>query len=304
MLLILLLYALFASVFTIAKTGLEYSSPFFFVGARMFFAGILLTGYYLYAQRGRVNWSRLPYGKIILLGLFNIYLTNIFELWGLQYLTSFKACFIYSLSPFFSALISYFIFSERMTWKKWLGLLVGVGGMTPILLNQNTLEEATGQLFFFSWAEIALILAAVCSVYGWIILRQIMQEEISPIIANGLSMLIGGGVALGHSYFSETWAPFPVTEAIPFVECSLLLILISNIICYNLYGHLLKRYSATFISFAGFTTPLFTAFFGWLYLSEEVTLSFYLSALLVFFGLGIFYQGELQKEYVPSASTL
>jgi drug/metabolite transporter (DMT)-like permease len=45
MLFVLLLYALFASVFTISKTGLMYTEPLFFVGIRMLFAGILLLAY-------------------------------------------------------------------------------------------------------------------------------------------------------------------------------------------------------------------------------------------------------------------
>ena len=82
----------------------------------------------------------------------------------------------------------------------------------------------------------------------------------------------------------------------PFVECTIALIIISNFICYNLYGFLLKRFSATFLSFAGFITPLFSAFFGWFYLGELVPATFYASATVVFAGLFIFYQEELQLE--------
>jgi drug/metabolite transporter (DMT)-like permease len=113
-------------------------------------------------------------------------------------------------------------------------------------------------------------------------------------MANGVSMLIGGILALGHSYSTEEWNPFPVTHYSVFFECTLLLILISNLICYNLYGMLLKRYSATFISFAGFTTPLFTALFGWLLLGETVSLSFYLSFFIVLSGLVLF-EYDLKK---------
>ena len=38
------LYALFASVFTVAKGALEYASPFFLVGSRMMAAGALMLG--------------------------------------------------------------------------------------------------------------------------------------------------------------------------------------------------------------------------------------------------------------------
>ena len=113
--------------------------------------------------------------------------------------------------------------------------------------------------------KLAVIGAAIASVYGWILLKQLINDDgYSPVSANGLSMLIGGSLALGHSLLTENWNPTPIHGPIlPFLECTIFLIIVSNCIAYNLYGHLLKRFSATFMSFAGLTTPLFSALFGW-----------------------------------------
>lgn len=295
---VLLLYALFASVFTIAKTGLMYAQPFFLVGTRMLLAGVLLLGYQVFFQKQRLSFDKKTWLRLILLAIFNIYLTNVFEFWGLRYLTSSKTCFIYSLSPFLSALFCYFLFSEKLTSKKWTGLLVGFLGFLPILLSQTSSEEEAGHFFIFSWAELSVMMAAICSVYGWILLKQCVNEhQLSPLTANGASMLVGGALALAHSLAIEDWQPIPVTNIPIFLECTLLLILISNLICYNLYGSLLKRYSATFMSFAGFTTPLFTALFGWIVLGEIVTWPFYVSFAIVFMGLLLFDQEELKQSY-------
>lgn len=301
MILVVALYALFASVFTIGKAGLEYSQPLFLVGSRMLLAGVILLAYLYFFKRKDLVFKKEHAWRIFCLALFNIYLTNAFEFWGLKYLTSFKTCFIYSLSPFVSALLSYWMFKDKMGAKKWLGLLIGFIGFLPILLNETSTEEETGQFFFLSWAEIAVMFAAVSGVYGWVLLKQLVQEDgYSPLMVNGLSMTVGGGMALMHSWAVEPWDPIPVTVMQPFLECTFLLIIISNFVCYNLYGYLLKRFSATFVSFAGFITPLFTAFFGWYYLGEVVTWPFYLSAAIVFIGLTIFYQEELRQEiYSP-----
>jgi drug/metabolite transporter (DMT)-like permease len=298
---VILLYALFAATFTIGKTGLEYSQPLFFVGSRMFLAGVLLLSYQYVFKREQFLLRKADLGRVLKLAVFAIYLTNILEFWGLKYLTSFKTCFIYSLSPFASALLAYWMLGDRITKKQWLGLFVGCIGFLPILINETSTEELTGHIWFLSWAEIAVIGAALASVYGWVLLKQLVNENgYSPFMANGLSMLIGGSIALVHSSFTESWNPIPVTELSPFIDCMLLLILISNCICYNLYGYLLKQYSATFVSFAGFITPLFTALFGWFYLGEVVTWPFYVSAVVVFAGLFLFNQDEL-KETFPLA---
>lgn len=297
--LVFLLYGLFASVFTTAKTALEYSAPLFLVGSRMVVAGIILLGYqYLFKREEfQIKWK--SFWRIFLLAFFAIYLTNIFEFWGLKYLTSFKTCFIYSLSPFLSALFSYFALGEKMSAKKWMGLSLGFLGFIPILLSHSFEEREAGQLWIFTSAELSVVLAAMCSVYGWILLKQIISlDKYSPIMGNGLAMVMGGGLALAHSSIVEIWDPIPVTHFYPFLGSTAILILISNLICYNLYGHLLKKYSATFMSFAGFTTPLFTAFFGWAFLGEGVTAPFYISCSIVFLGLLIFYQEELQTREV------
>lgn len=264
-------------------------------------AGLILLGYQYLFHRKEFRFSKPDFKIILLLAIFTIYLTNVFEFWGLKYLTSFKTCLIYSLSPFLSALLSYFTLNERLSSKKWLGLSIGFIGVLPILLQQTASEEQTGQLFFFSWAELAVVMAAICSVYGWILLKKTVGERgYSPVMANGLSMLIGGIFALIHSALFENWDPVPVTEYGPFLLSAGILIIVSNLICYNLYGYLLKRFSATFMSFAGLTTPLFTAFFGWIFLGEVASTAFYLSFSLLFAGLLLFYQEEIKTQLVSA----
>lgn len=295
MFLVLILYALFASVFTVSKEALFYSKPFFLVGGTKLLAGIGMVLYLYLRDRSALCYKKGTLGRILKLGFINIYLTNVFEFWGLQYLTSFKTCFIYSLSPFVAALFSYLLFNETLTKRKWWGLAIGFLGFIPVLMSQSTQEDAAGTLWVFSWAELAVICAAVSSVYGWIVLKQLSHHDgYSPLAANGYSMLLGGTLALVHSFFAESWDPIPVTNMAVVLQCSLFLVIVSNCICYNLYGYLLRRFSATFMSFAGLTTPLFTVLFGWLVFNEIANVSFYASYVIVFLGLVVFYQEELR----------
>lgn len=298
---VFLVFALFSTVFVISKVGLLYSQPLFFLGSRMILAGVLFVGYQLFKDFTQLKIFKTHFWKIICLALFNIYLANLFEFLGLQYLPSYKTSFIYSFSPFISALFSFFIFSEKMNFKKWSGLLIGFFGFLFIFFKESD-ATAQGYLFSFSWPEVSVMFAAISSVYGWILLCQLVKEAAcSPLMANGLSMLIGGGFAIAHSAIVEEWNPLPVSEFLPFLKFTLLLVLISNLICYNLYGSLLKRFSPTFMSFAGFTTPIFTALFGWIFLDEMLTWSIGISFLTIILGLLMFYQEELKSNYLTSS---
>lgn len=305
---VLVLFALFASLFTLSKTALDYSEPFFLIGSRMTFAGILLLAhqYFFNKENFVVKLNHLL--PLFLLGLVSIYITNIAEIWGLQFMSSSKACLIYSLSPFVAALFAYIILKERLTSKKWLGLVIGFVGILPILFTEVSFQQFAKDLLIFSRGEVALLIAVFASVYGWIMLKRIMKEfNYTPILANGIAMTIGGAFALIHSYLGgESWNPVPVISGsnyVTFIELALWMTVISNIICYNLYGYLLKKFSATFMALAGLVTPLFASLFGWYFLDEVITWHYFAAMIIFSIGLFIFYQEEIQNSLQNTIET-
>lgn len=297
MILIVFLYALCASTFTICKALLDYVKPFFFIGIRMLIAGGILLAYSFWQNRSSFSIAKKDRWLFVQIILFHVYFAYILDLWSLQYITSSKSSFLYNLSPFLAALFSYFYFSEKMTMKKWLGLLIGFSGFLPeILLKSSTAPLSSS--FLLSFPELVLLVAVASGVYGWITLRKLVKNgEYSPIVVNGIGMVGGGLLALITSFFVEGWAVNPVMDFWPFAKLTALIILVGNILFYNFYGFLLTRYTATFLSFAGFTTPLFAALFGWLFLGEMVNWTFFLSIFVVCIGLYIFYQEELKQGY-------
>lgn len=299
---VVLMYAAWSSVFSLGKMALQYAPPLFLTGARMLLAGVLITGFLFFVRRSQMKITRFQLMSIGLLAFFSIYLTNALEFWGLQYLSAAKTCFIYSLSPFFAALFSYLHFKEKMTPLKWLGLGIGFIGFIPVLMQQTGAEELLNAFSFFSWPTLAIMGAALASVYGWVLLRLIVKGEssVSPLMANGTSMLFGGALALIHSFFVEGWNPLPVTadHAAGFIQYTLILTLISNIVCYNLYGMLLRRFTATFLSFVGLLSPIFASIHGWIFLGEPLSATIFLSTAIVSLGLWIVYRAELKQGYM------
>jgi drug/metabolite transporter (DMT)-like permease len=111
--------------------------------------------------------------------------------------------------------------------------------------------------------------------------------------------MMGGGIlALITSRIFEVWDPFPVSDWVQFLKITCAVIVVGNFIYYNLYGYLLRTYTATFMAFAGFLCPLFAAVFGWYFLGEEVNATFFFSLFVVVLGLAIFYQEEFKQGYI------
>jgi drug/metabolite transporter (DMT)-like permease len=298
---VVLMYATWSSVFSIGKMTLEHCPPLFLTGSRMILGSICLFGFLAISKRSSLFLNRKQLLSVGILAFFSIYLTNALEFWGLQYLSAAKTCFIYSLSPFFAAFFSYLHFREKMNPQKWLGLLIGFIGFIPVLLTQTGSEDLMNAFGFLSWPTLAIMGAALCSVYGWVILRlTIKDHEISPVVANGFSMLIGGGLAFVHSFLIEDWNPLPIQTAdfVPFFKGTLIMTLISNVICYNLYGMLLKQFTATFLSFMGLLSPIFTSVTAWIFLGEAPSWIILMSTSVVSLGLWIVYRAELKQGYI------
>ncbi|MCH9614096.1 MAG: S-adenosylmethionine/S-adenosylhomocysteine transporter [Chlamydiia bacterium] len=299
-LIVVFMYGLWSSVFSLGKLALDFSPPVFLTAARMLLAGILITTYMLLVKRKalKVTWKQ--FGSLAILGFFSIYLTNILEFWGLKHLSAAKVCFIYSLSPFFAALFSYLHFGEKINLRKMIGFGIGFLGFIPVLLMQSGAESLFSAYGFISWPELAIMGAAAASVYGWVLLRVAVKDEISPLTANGISMLIGGTLALGHSFMIDHWAPLPVANGHMMDVAKGILIMtgISNIICYNLYGFMLKKFTATFLSFMGLLSPIFASFTAWFLLGEAPSWVIFMSTGILSSGLFIVYQAELKQGYI------
>jgi drug/metabolite transporter (DMT)-like permease len=128
----------------------------------------------------------------------------------------------------------------------------------------------------------------------------VKDNSLSPLTANGWGMLLGGIFALVHSYFFDLWSPMPITagHTAHFIQGLILITLLSNVFCYNLYGYLLKRFTATFMSFVGLLSPIFASFSEWLLLKTPPSPVILLSSFVIIFGLWIVYREELKQGYI------
>jgi drug/metabolite transporter (DMT)-like permease len=300
---IISLFATWSLAFPLGKWLLQYSPPIFLTGIRMTFAGCLLLGYLILRKQLPKKISFKQIIALIFLSLFSIYLTNILEFWGLHRLSAAKTCFFYSLSPMIAAILSYIHFQEKLTPLKITGLFIGFLGFIPALMQKSSIEDIFHAFFYFSWPEIAVAAAAFFSVYGWVVLRIVVKnDEISPFFASCFSMLLGGILALGTSFFIDAWNPIPVNQWAlgRFSVVLFLLTFISNIFCYNFYGFLLKRYTATLLSFFGLFSPLFASLHEWIILGEKPSIYILSSTTVVILGLWLYYREELKQGYVAT----
>lgn len=299
MYLIFFLYILFASVFTLQKQTLNYAEPFFLIGVRMILAGLFLLLIYLIINITEKKFM-IKKKHIYIFFLYSFtgfYLTNVCEIWGMTVMDSSKACLIYNLSPFFTAFLSFIILKEKLNKKQLLGLSLGFLSMFTMNKIKSVQEQYLKVILFLSPYELSLLSAVILSVLGWVVLKKLINLGYPILIINSYSMFFGGFLSILHSYFFDCcWNPIPIYCFKHFILYTLITCVTSNLICYNLFAYLLQKYTITLLTFFGLLTPIFSLIFGYIFLNENINYYFFVTLILIFLGLLIFYKEEKNKK--------
>ncbi|MFC1870742.1 DMT family transporter [Candidatus Dependentiae bacterium] len=293
---ILGLHALWGASIPMSKQLLSYTSPTVLTAIRMLASGVLLLGINYFRKATSLNLNPrfwLYNGQIIVAIFLKYQLRN----WSLAYMPASKMSFFLNITPFVVALFAYVAFKDKLTNKQWLGLVIGFLGMVPLIITTSSGEQNLGEFLYLSWPELAIFGAACVEAYSMIMTRILIREhKQSVVLSNGIRMLGAGFLAL--TVIGTTGIPFEVHDVGQFAFWMGSLVLLSNVICHNFRLHLYKYYSVTFLAFTDFISPLFTAFYSWMFLNEKIGWHYALSAVIVVCGLYLFYQDELKSVYV------
>jgi drug/metabolite transporter (DMT)-like permease len=292
---IILLQALFATSFPMGKYLMSFVTPLFLSGTRMLIAGTILLIYEYCTSSASFHFKKKDMWLFTQITVLGMYITYALRLYALDVLPVWKVSFFYNFSPFLTALYAYLLFNQRLLFKQWIGLLVGLIGMFPILLSTSPAEATMGEFLYISQYELFLMISVSLHCYSWILIQKLVRyKNYQTSVVNGVCMAAGGLISLITSFVIEGTPQ--VSNPVAFTKGLMITIFISNIVCHNIYAGLLKKYSATFMSFTSFLSPLFAALYGWAFFGEKITWHFYLSIVIVLLGLYIFYQDELKNK--------
>ena len=311
MILVLVAFGLLASAISTNKIILYSLAPEFLVAIRMTLAAVLLWLYSLIHTRHALQWSRIRsyFPLLVLTALFTTFFPSNLKAYALAHMPSSKMAFFGTLDPFVTALYSYAMHKERLTARKWIGMILGFVGMLVLIIKPTPFDEQFKAFSVVSYPELAAFWAIVLSRFGWINAQQLLKKDLfSPIQMNIILMALGGIVSLGAALMrhqtaivSLSQAPLTVLHAFPLnlvgADMQLIIfllytIVVGNVFGYTLYATVLKRYSATFIALTGFSIPIFVHMFGWLFLNEQLSFTFFVSCLITFMGLLVFFYDE------------
>jgi len=290
MILIILLYLLVAITIIIAKYSTTVADPLFFISARLTLAGLLLlVGYNLFSTNAwkihKSDWI-----DFIQAIIFFYYLTFVLEFWVLPYVSAVNVSLLYSLAPFITFILAYFIFNQTLSGIQIWGSLIAFGSIIPLITKNGQL---TGTTFApLSWRDLVILLAVTCGSYGWFCVQRLLKKGYSLLFISGISMFLGGLLSLITWSFTTTHLQNPINNSSGFWFALISLIIVAHIVVFNLYGYLMRSFSISTLSVWSFTSPLFTSLLSMFFLHETLEWQH----LVAFTGLTIGLYLFMQKE--------
>ncbi len=264
------------------KGTIWHTTPYFVAGLRLLPAGLLVI---LWAavtgRKSPQTW--LAWGWIILFALVDGTLFQGFLAQGLARTDAGLGSVMIDSQPLAVALLAAWLFGERIGWIGWIGLLIGVGGISLIGLPENlwidllagtfVLNEWTGDLAqtfvnLFDNGQWLMLLAALSMAVGTVLSRYV-SRHVDSVVATGWHMVIGGipMVFLSGTLETQQWQHLQSGDWAALAYSTVF----GSAIAYALFFYFAASGSLTSLSALTFLTPVFALLFGNLFLAETLT---------------------------------
>lgn len=257
------------------KGVIPHTTPLFMAGVRLVPAGVLLliaaTVMGRPQPKGWKAWLWIAVFALIDGALFQGFLAE-----GLVRTGAGLGSVMIDSQPLAVALLSCWLFGERIGLWGWLGLSVGVLGISLIGLPDawvlNFLHAGTitglGLQQLFQSGEWLMLLAALAMAVGTVIIRFVCRYA-DPLTATGWHMILGGLplFALSAGVESQQWVNIDLSGWMALAYSTVF----GSAIAYGLFFYFASKGNLTSLSSLTFLTPVFALLFGNLLLSEVLS---------------------------------
>lgn len=263
----LLCCALWGSAFPCIKLGYAWldikgtGSQILFAGYRFFLSGIFTFVIGCAVERKFLTMKCSSVWHIFRQGLLQTTVQYVCFYIGLAYATGAKSSIINASQGFVAIIASHFMLkSEKMTWKKTIGCILGLAGVVTVNLSPG----AWGSGFSMKGEGMILICTIVYGI-SMVLLKMISDEE-SPMTITAYQTLMGGalliliGIVMGGHV-----GGFTAKSAALLIYMALL-----STAAFSIWTILMKYNPVGKVAVYTFTIPIFGVALSGLLLGEQV----------------------------------
>ncbi len=272
--LITLIWGVNFSVIKYTNAGL---SPVFAAAMRSVIASICGVVYVWRTRQTLFHRDlRLVYGIIAGL-LFGV--DFVLTYWGMLYTDSARSVVFKFLTPFMVVIgAHFFLRGDRLTWKKFLGLILAFTGTVIVFYGRPRSAQPTMIV-----GDLLEVVAALVWAISTIYIKRFMAERVHPINTFLYQLVFSIPILMGTCLIFESRWIFRID--LPIVAAMLFQSVLVAFVTFFMWFKLIHRYPVSRLSVFTFLTPIFGVFSGILFLGEAFTLSLLWGVTLTCFGI-------------------
>lgn len=239
--------SVWGSGFIATKIGLLHAAPFTFLTLRFAF-GILCLIPIVIIYRPRWPGSRSEFGHILAAGI----LMHVVHLGGSHYtqylgMSAGITALLLSAQPLLTAFIAARWMGERLVPRQWLGILVGLAGVTLVVWHKVDIREATAGSLIAVTVSLAGVTAGTLYQRTFCPLADLRSASLLQFVAS-IAMLAPLAYVVEEVHVDWSWS---LAGSIVF------LVIGASILAVNALHTLMRRGQATRVTSLLYLTPIF-----------------------------------------------
>ena len=269
-------FFLWGTAMVAMKGVIPHTTPLFMAGVRLIPAGMLILIAAAFMgkpqPKGWAAWLWIALFALIDGTLFQGFLAE-----GLVKTSAGLGSVMIDSQPLAVALLSLWLFQEHIGFWGWLGLGLGVTGISLIGLPDEwifQLLDSGANITIGNWQDLfasgewLMLLAALSMAVGTVLIRFVCRHA-DPVTATGWHMILGGLPLWGISSVveSQQWENLGGSDLVALGYATVF----GSAIAYGLFFYFASSGSLTSLSSLTFLTPVFALLFGNLFLSEVLS---------------------------------
>ena len=306
-------FFLWGTAMVAMKGVIPHTTPLFMAGVRLIPAGVLILMVAAFMGKPQPQ-SWLAWLWIIIFALVDGTLFQGFLAEGLVRTNAGLGSVMIDSQPLAVALLSLWLFQEHIGLWGWLGLGLGITGISLIGLPQEWifhLFDSGITISIDNWqelfnrGELLMLLAALSMAVGTVMIRFVCRYA-DPVTATGWHMIIGGLPLWGISSVleSQQWENLVPSDWLALSYATVF----GSAIAYGLFFYFASSGNLTSLSSLTFLTPVFALIFGYIFLNEVLTTIQWFGVFLTLISIYLINQrdniGGNQKTTITDTNTV
>lgn len=269
------------------KIVVTHFMPITITALRVFTAGICV-----FIILGFLKKVRLPtkneFRYIFFACLFNVVGHHFFLSLGLLKTSASNGGLILGLGPLLTTIVAFILIGTRVTFIRLLGIIMGLTGVTFIVVIGN------GGVHAISIGDLYVFLAIFAQAFSFILIKKI-SHTLDPRLMTGYMLVIGSIILLIISLFKEPSGLKGITQGsvgvwVIFLASAIIATALGHMIYNSSIGKIGVAESAIFINL----NPLFSLIGAVVFLDERITASQIIGFIFILFGV-LFGSGALEE---------